>query len=230
MPSFELHGHDVNRLEEESEQYNQGNNNRTIVSPLYQVALIALNSMFLCSLFYYRANTFKAKDPAIPYHAIDPQSFRRFGGFANNIEVGLYISEFEEFNIIKNNFIFSGQIWFSFSPGTISIDTLQKFSFMRGDILYKSLPISYLIDDRIVVQYAVKVQLKNSLDLSDFPLDDHVLCIQLQHLYITPNELFFTTSLPNFIHASPIVFGWNIVDKEVKTGYIELNLNQMDNA
>ncbi len=28
-------------------------------------------------------------------------------------------------------------MWFTFDPGAIAIDTLEKFSFLKGEILYK---------------------------------------------------------------------------------------------
>jgi hypothetical protein len=222
---------------ESSDEKNSPNNKndkedpRPTVSPLYQIVLIMISSIILSALFYHREHTFKIQDPLTPYSTINPKSFKEFGGFANDIRVGLYISEFEEFDIVKNSFIFSGQIWFSFAPGIISIDTLQKFSFTSGDILYQSAPVTRLVGDNILVQYTVKVHLKSILNLADFPMDDHTLCIQLQHLYITPNELFFTAQIPDFnIEMSPKVFGWNIVDREAKSGYIELNLDQLDTA
>jgi hypothetical protein len=190
-----------------------------------------LTSLLLTGMFGYRFSFFKERDPRVAYNVITPTKFKEFGSFSNEVPVGLYIDDFEQFNIIKNEFVFTGQIWFMLAPGSISLETLEKFSFARGDILQRSYPYLKIVNERLFVQYNIRVKMNSPLNLEDFPLDNHTICIQLDHLYTHPNEILFEPALDNFrIEANLKPFGWVIADKEIKSGYIERRLDSLENG
>jgi hypothetical protein len=204
---------------------------RQLIPPLFQIGCMFLTTLFLTTMFGYRFSFFKERDPRIPYNVMTPTKFKEFGSFSNEVPVGLYIDEFEQFSIIKNEFVFTGQVWFMLSPGSISLDTLERFSFARGQILHRSPPYLKIVNERIFVQYNIRVRMNSPLNLVDFPLDNHTICIQLDHLYTHPNEILFEPALDNFrIEANLKPFGWTIADQRIKTGYIERKLDSVKNG
>ena len=194
---------------------------RALISPLFQVIFIVLTTLFIASAFVYRVGFFYAYDPAPPYNVITPAKYYDLGAFARPIEVGLHIDQYENFNLIDNDFTFTGKLWFVIDPGTISLDTLGKFSFAFGDVLYKSPVRTRLIDGKILAQYSIRVRHISTLALEDFPMDSHRIYIQLQNQYIAPNEFLFDATLSHFVaHTNSEIFGWKQRDLNVKTGYI----------
>lgn len=201
---------------------------RQLIPPLFQIGCMIITSFLLIAMFGYRFSLFRSRDPRIAYNVITPKKFKEFGSFSNQVPIGLYIDEFEQFNIIKNEFLFAGQIWFMLPPGSLSLETLEKFSFARGEILHRSAPFLKMIDDYLFVQYNVRVKINSPLNLIDFPVDNHTICIQVEHMYTHPNEILFDPVLDNFrIQPNLKPFGWVIYDKQIKSGYIERTLDSV---
>jgi hypothetical protein len=204
---------------------------RQLIPPLFQIGCMFFTSLLLTAMFGYRFSFFKERDPRIAYNIITPAKFKEFGSFSNEVPVGLYIDEFEQFSIIKNEFVFTGQVWFMVLPGSLSLETLEKFSFARGEILHRSSPYLKIVDEHLFVQYNIRVRINSPLSLVDFPLDNHTICIQLEHLYTHPSEVSFDPALDNFrIEANLKPFGWVITDKQIKSGYIERKLDSIKNG
>lgn len=202
---------------------------RVLISPLFQVTFIILTTIIISWSFYYRLAFFKAHDKLPQYQVITPAKFREFGAFANEINVGLYIDEYENFNLLDNDFTFTGKIWFSFDPGSISIDTLEKFSFAFGQVLSRSPVQTTLLNNKLIARYSIRVHHTSTLALENFPLDNHRIFIQLQNQYISPNEVIFSANLYNFIaRTNSEIFGWIQRDLNVKSGYIEDKFDPFD--
>ena len=79
---------------------------KTIVSPLFQLILIIASLFFLSTIFYMRYHMFHSHDETPAIYTISPDTFKQFGEFPEDIRVGLYINEFQKFDITKNEFIF----------------------------------------------------------------------------------------------------------------------------
>lgn len=194
---------------------------RELVSPIFQVAFILLTAVSLCAMFGYRFYFFKSRDPVVQCETISPQKFKEFGAYSNEVGVGLQIDAFETFDIVKNEIVFAGQVWFSMIPGSISLDTLEKFYFSRGEIIFKSQPYLFVEEEKLFVIYRLRVKMSTYLNLVDFPVNNHTICIQLDHPYVNPNELLFEPRLDNFtINGELKPFGWTLFDKRVKSGFL----------
>lgn len=203
---------------------------RWLIPPLFQIILICITSVILTLMLYHRLSIFKARDPMPKYHVINPKSFREFGSFANEMNVGLFIDEYENFNLSDNTFLFTGEIWFLFDPGIISLETLEKFSFAFGQILSRSEARTSLVNDKLFVRYNIRVQHSSTLDLTDFPLDNHHIFIQFQNQYISPSEILFVTNYRDFTaQSNSSIFGWDQRDLFLETGYQEDVLDPFDN-
>lgn len=176
-----------------------------------------------------RLNTFHVREKTPNISFITPNDLKKFGTFQTDVTVGLYINQFENFNMVNNTFVFTGVLWFKFNPGTISIDVIEDFSFELGEILERAEADTQLIDDKLLVQYAVRVRFNSLLDYADFPLDDHRLYIVLTNRFLSPEEILFNSSQREFIVKPDVTtFGWKQVDRYVLTGYRITELDEYD--
>ena len=136
------------------------------------------------------------------------------------VKVGLYIKDFTEFDMLSNTFVFSGILWFLFDPSIISLETLSKFSFEKGDIQSLSAPSTRIVQGKLLARYNVRVKFKTNLVYSLFPFESHTVYITLDNNFITPGEAVFDTSLNEFIVSPDIkIAGWHLYDTRANTGY-----------
>ncbi len=176
-----------------------------------------------------RLNEFRVREKQPVIIRISPKELAEFGGFLNAIRVGLYIDKFQAFDVVNNLFIFTGIIWFQFNPGTISLDTLEKFNFEWATIRDRSKPSVQLIDDKTLVKYNIRVEFMSMLDYTYFPFDDHRLYLVLTNKSVSPREVIFESFQRAFIvKPEAATFGWNQVNHSVKTGYAEAKIDPHD--
>jgi len=199
------------------------------VSPILQLFFIFLSSFIIYLLILNRLNNFRAHDLAPNITLITPKKYNDLGGFSSVIKTGLFIDQFEEFDMINNSFVFTGIIWFEFNPGTISLSTLEKFSFERSRILDRSPPEVKVVDSKLLVSYNIRVKFSTSLNNKEFPVEDHTVYITLVHKYVQPKEILFDSQEQDFVIKSDVSdAGWKIVNKKVVTGYKEDQINEFD--
>jgi hypothetical protein len=177
-----------------------------------------------------RYHDFHSHDATPIFSTISPQTFKQFGEYPDTIRIGLYINEFQKFDIIKNEFIFSGVIWFEYYPGIISLDTLTKFSFDKATILYMSLPDTLMVTgEKLLTRYNIRIQFNSALDYRDFPLDNHTLHLVFTHQHISPNEFLFSCGTREFIiNADTTVYGWKKINQQVTPGYAKSVIDPYD--
>lgn len=198
---------------------------RERVSPYFQTLLILCTTSILIFSCYLRMAYFRTFDEPIDYEELTPQKLKDFGGAPQFIDVGLHIDRFQEFDVTKNTFEFSGSLWFEFEAGAVSIDTLKNFSFERGTIIYRSEPDTSLIGTRLLVRYLVRVAYSAGLIFTDFPLDDHRINLILTHPFLSPEEVVFNTRTTDFIFRGNLIpFGWHSVGRSVRSGFRTANL------
>jgi hypothetical protein len=199
------------------------------VSPLFQFVLIIASALLMTVALYRGIISFTTFDVAPPMEIVSPQKLIEFGGSPGIAKVGLYIDQFQTFDMVKNEFIFSGSIWFQFVPGIISLNTLEKFEFARGQILYRSAPDTMLLDQYILVKYNIRVSFTSDLNYTCFPIDDHRIFLMLIHHFVSPNELLFESTQQEFIILpDTTIFGWTELNRTVTTGYLSEVLDSND--
>lgn len=200
-----------------------------VVSPLFQLCLIIFSIISLSFIYYKRQSVFQAGDEKPNISIISPETFKQFGDFPGTIQTGLYINQFQKFNITQNEFTFNGTIWFEFNPGVISLDTLEKFSFDKGTILSISPPNTQLLNGKLLVRYNIRVTFNSAIDYTFFPLDNHTLYLVLSHQFISPSEVQFDSSTTKFLPAPNVTtFGWSQINKSVTPGYASAILDPYD--
>lgn len=202
---------------------------RQIVYPQYQIVMICITTSLALLIGYQFANKFHSLDPESTMYSVTPQKIREWGTQPTEVSVGLHIINFPIFDIVKNNFVFDGIVWFEFDPALIALETIAKFSFEKGDILKISEPDTKLINGKFFARYNIRVQFTSNLDYKLFPFDDHRLNIVLVNKFVSPSEVMFESYDAGFTMQEGIFIpGWYVVSEGVRTGYAQAQLEVYD--
>ena len=203
--------------------------NSQFVRPWFQLILIILSFSIIIFTLVRRITIFHTYDTYPELTRFDPKTFERFGYFPEKVQVGFLVNQINKFDTVKNDFVFTGILWFSFNPGTISIDTLNKFDFRQAKILKRSPPTTKIVGDKIIVKYKLTVKFSSNLNYTDFPLDDHRINLMLVYPLISPQEIMLEAKVQNFdIETEAQVFGWDQVNKNAESGYLVARLDPFD--
>ncbi|MCA9507747.1 MAG: hypothetical protein KC505_04915 [Myxococcales bacterium] len=201
------------------------------LSPLFLSLVVLITVCLLALSFYLRVSYFYSTDKAFIYEQVTPKVLKQFEGFPDLITVGLNIEQFQVFDVAKDNFEFSGTLWFSMGKGSLSLETLEKFRFDRGTILHRSEPNMSISRNSIIVRYLVRVAFNSGLNFQDFPLDDHLVTLILSNPFLEPEEALFDTSTANFTIDSELQpFGWELNTKSARTGFASVHLSEQQNS
>lgn len=191
-----------------------------IVSERLQVFLMVGTLISLFFIFYFPYITFRSQDTLPPVISLTPQQLFELGGSAKPIDVGLFITSFSKFDIVKGDFLVDLTIWFKFNPDFVSLDQISKFVFQRAEIKHKSMPIVKIEGNDFVASYDMRVLFHVSLNYKDFPLDDHRLSFILDNNVIPASQAFFLSSKNNIVVSRDLhVEGWDLIDTAVEFGY-----------
>lgn len=201
----------------------------SVVSPLLQIICIIVTSLVILLTVYIRIRNVKIEVLANDVQTITDQDREKFGLFPYPVTTGLFINQFQKFDIGKNDFLFSGSIWFILDPSIVSIHTIDDFELTRGEILYKSPPNTQMVGDKILVEYSIRAHITIPISYKSFPIGDHQLSITINHQSLSPGDITFVSGEEDFtISKNAKEEGWQEVNKTVRTGYItkELGLNK----
>lgn len=200
-----------------------------VVTPRYQIGGLIFTSIIiflLCINTFYR---FISLEPTPQVFSVTPKQVKEWGGGAAQVIVGLHIINFPRFDIVKNDFVIDAIIWFEFDPAVASLETIEKFSFEKGDILKKSISNTKVIEGRFFAQYNITVQFTTNLAFQFFPLDDHRIFLTLTNKFVSPSEVVFESYISGFTVSDRIfVAGWKMLSRKVITGYSEAYLDEND--
>lgn len=193
---------------------------KNVVSLRFQVIFIFFSIMSLFFIYKQRLNKFVSVDGVAELKDYNPESLNEFGDFHSKILTGLIIERYEVFDMINNKFVLFGVVWFLVDPTIVDITTLGQFSFEQGKLLYVSRPATYIVENKLLVQYRIQLQYSGKLVYTYFPLDEHSIELKLTNTVLTPQESIFVSEYRYFtIEASAKPFGWQALDKHVLYGY-----------
>lgn len=201
----------------------------TLVPPRFQVFFMVITATVLSFFIIKRTQMFLPNDqvPVVEIHT--PLSLSALGGNPEAIGIGLYIDNISKFDTVNNEFSANCILWFTLNPGTISLDVLGKFTLKRGIILNRSEPIIKILNNKLFVQYKIRILFSTELDFSAFPLDDHYISLQIVNDFITPMEALFQTNEQDLVVGKNVnVYGWKFVGKEATAGYLTTELDPGD--
>jgi len=193
------------------------------VVPQVILFLISITLVFVFLLKPTR--TFISTDPPPKIEPITS----RLEHLGHKVETGIHLENFHEFDLTNNSFVLNAIVWFKFNPSIISLDTIEKFSFEKGDILKRSKPITKLIGNLVLAQYRIKFKFTTNLNYKVFPLNSHRIFITLTNKSVSPKELIFEASESGLtLSKNMLISGWKKDRHEVITGYSESLLDRND--
>jgi len=148
-------------------------------------------------------------------------------GFSVGVDTGMFIKNFSVFEPIENKFVMDAIIWFEFNVNTLTPETIEKFSFDNGKILYKSPADIKAKENRVFVKYNIRVSFKCHLKYPKFPFDDHRIFLLLSNDFTSAEELFFQVSQTSFNSSKDIRLpGWDIKQLNAEFGSMTLALDR----
>ncbi len=201
----------------------------TIVRPKYQVIVLIITSLITIYAINRALDMYRPLEKMTQVLPITPKKIKEWGGEPTVVQVGLYITNWHEFDVRDNLFVFDGVLWFQFDPALISLDTIEKFSFEKGEILKKSRPNTKLIDGELFAEYGVRLRFTTNLSHKMFPLDDHRIYIAMLNTFVSPSEVIFKVNKGSFsVSESVFIPDWIQIDYEVKSGYEEKDIDKYD--
>ena len=200
--------------------------NPAIFTDVVPQVILFLISVTLVFLFLLKpTRTFISTDPPPKIEPITS----RLGHLGHKVETGIHLENFHEFDLTNNSFVLNAIVWFKFNPSVISLDTIEKFSFEKGDILSRSKAMTKLIGNLVLAKYRIKFKFTTNLNYKVFPLNSHRIFITLTNKEVSPKELIFESSESGLtLSKNMLISGWKKDRHEVLTGYSESLLDRND--
>jgi len=193
--------------------------------------IVLFISILIISFFLFGIREFQSNDLQIKLQPLLFKDKKDLISVTVNVNTGLLIKNFPQFNVIENKFVVDMLVWFKFDPEEISISTIEKFSFENGKITYRSTPDIKNVDDKILVKYNVLAELNCNLDYHKFPIEDHAFSIILVNNFVTPNEVILNVITSDFVISQDIFIpGWKVKSLNTSFGIDEDPLNQLDST
>lgn len=196
--------------------------------------ILQFASSFLCLsiifiLFHYKNKKFFSSDPSPELKYLNTLKKEHLTSGVTTVKTGMFIKNFSDFDLVKNNFVMDAILWFEFNPIQIPLSTIDNFSFDRGKIVKKSEPEIKVEGDNYFVKYHIQLQFTNNLDFHFFPFDHHRLNIVLVNETVSPLEMVFEVEASSFSWPKDLhTADWKIVEKNVQSGYSESILDKAD--
>ncbi len=197
------------------------------LSPRFQAVTISITACIIVFLVFSLFHRFCSLDRQPSITLMTPAELSKFGSASVKVQVGFSIYNFIEFDTINNKFKVSGVVWFKFDPSLITLDTISKFIFIKGDIEEKGEPSTYLVGDHVIARYTIRISFKTNLYYGYFPFEDHRIFLSLANISVSPHEIIFEVSEQDFIISDEaFVSGWQFQDKSVVAGYGTLHMGK----
>ncbi len=180
---------------------------------------------FTCTIvFLLMYATVTQPTPAEDLFLIKPLMPEKMGQYLRKpitVQAGLSIYKWREFDMVANNFVFEGTIWFEFDPTLISLDTVSNFDFEKGEVLHVSTPTVKLVGNKIFATYSIVVKFKTELSYKLFPLDDHMCTLVLINRKVSLEDMLFATNNQSFnVDKKTDTYGMVMDYQLVTPGYV----------
>ncbi len=191
--------------------------------------LLGVLVVYLLIIFSYALRQFNTTDSIPLLKPINTEALKKMGPFMVRVKTGMFIKHFPVFDVSKNTFQVDAIVWFEFNGDEMNLDTVERFSFDNGKMIYKSPPDIKVTGVNIFVRYNVIFELKTNLQFHRFPLEDHRLTIMMANEFVTPDEMIFIVGASSFtMFSKEAPAGWNFGDLSVDAGVQPLILDKND--
>ncbi len=191
------------------------------VQPIVQVGLIIIVGILLCVMSWIGLNRPSMFDP-------QPDLGHNITVTAPvQIKTGLFINNFLNFDLVKNEFVVSGTVWFDFDANQITLEELEQSVFSKGKLDAPAMlrghskPLIEETGDRVFAQYQIQVKFSSNLDHSRYPFDSHRLYLTLNNPYLDSSKYQFVSDQTQLmISGNAHTPGWQVIGKQVQTGMV----------
>ena len=190
-----------------------------------QLLLMIFSGVSISYLVYVPTNRFDTNKRESFILKVTPDVVSKWGKDPIRVKTGFFVHEFLQFDTIKNSFLVNAIISFEFDPTKVSQESIDKFSFTKGEIVRKSDPVVKKISDtRTFVQYYIRVQFSTLFDYKLFPLDDHKISLNLTNNALEAEDVIFDVhddeyTVPQYLFLA----GWKIVAHKATSGYAQFS-------
>lgn len=166
----------------------------------------------------------------VPVFVLTPRQIIDFGGMQPEVSVGLYLRDFQLFDMTHGNFIANITVWFQFDPRLISLDRVDQFTIERAEIMKRSAPLVRAVGDKLVARYDLRIQFTLQLNYASFPFDAHRMNISVVNHALSAHDVLFTATQKNLVQGPMIsTVGWTVDDWHVVAGFAEEKLQEGKN-
>lgn len=195
-------------------------------SALWMLSLLAIAATFAVTL-----SQFRSTDKIPQVKLIDMPMRKKNRDFAAVVRTGLFLKNFEVFDVANDRFVFGAVVWFEFNTDQVMPEILEKFSFINGKILDRSPGDVRVNGTTMFTRYDVRVEAKSQLTYYRFPFDDHRISLAITNDFVTPSEIFFTVDNSSF-GMKPDLFSSasQIAETGTAWGYADLLLDDNDSS
>ena len=145
----------------------------------------------------------------------------------DTVVAGIYVDRIMDFDMVKSNWSYEYYAWFRWNPKKVEFleikdrtakpvtKTNAPFKIINGDILDISIESFYLNDsgDAAYVLFFIKGASTQFFNVSTFPLDKHVLLIQMEHVALGCKQLYFLADTLNSNVSSRVAINGYSRDK-----------------
>jgi len=200
-----------------------------ISSARFKAAVLFVAALVVVASFAGAMYFFRPADNQPDVNLVDMAMRKEIRDFASVVRTGMYIKNFETFDIRGDSFVMGAVIWFDFLTSEVTLNTVRNFSFINGKILEKSDGDVQINGSRMLVRFDIRVDFKSQLNYYRYPFDDHRVSLVMTNNSVTPSEMYFTVVNNSFTLApDAYTANWQVLGLDTAWGYSKLNLDPND--
>lgn len=198
-------------------------NPKSFLSIKVQIACMLITFACMFIMLYKTSLDFTSSDalPAADDYNIE-NFVEKFKVQPAYITTGITLLNFLQFNAENNDFIFDAMMSFDYNPQQISPKVVDRFEFTRAHFIDKYIRDEVKIaPDHTRVEYYVKVNFSvDFFNYERFPLDDHIISINLINPATDAKEVLYKMEAKDFILSSNLTLpGWKVLCHRAITGF-----------
>jgi len=192
------------------------------VSTVFQINIFIVTVLIFILLLHKPICHFNSYDKAPD---LIPLSKEELAAIPTHVKVGLNILSFSKADLIKNDFIFEGSVWFEFDEKQIPLDSIKKFVIERGEIINQSEPVIRKIGNLTCAQFFIRAHFETDLNYQGYPLDDHRIAIIITNRTVSAETTVFKASNDTFTHSKDAhIQNCTLENNFVQYGYTQTDL------
>lgn len=160
------------------------------------------------------------REPNVPVLVLTPRQIVEFGGMQPEVSVGLYLRDFQLFDMTHGNFIANITVWFQFDPRLISLDRIEQFTIERAEIMQRSAPLVRVVGEKLIARYDLRIRFTLQLNYASFPFDAHRMNISIVNYALSAHDVIFTSKQQNLVRGPMVsTVEWTVDDSRVVAGF-----------